>query len=111
MTAPAPPQTLYIGEVIRRLLDLRAFSPELARRMDHEEELPVEDDLVRYLFETIEAACNRFVDAQSFEETVAASNELAVWLHRSYRYYITRLVAGGQMWKFEFPRREEMLLQ
>jgi hypothetical protein len=48
-----------IGDIVERLLDLRTYSPELAKRMDHENELP-EDEPIPFLIERIEtslAAC------------------------------------------------------
>lgn len=35
-----------IGDIVEKLLDLRIYSPELAKRMDHEKELPEDEPIL-----------------------------------------------------------------
>jgi len=95
---------LDLADIVNRLLDLRAFSPALAMKLAHEDELP--QDAVPFLVDRIEEAFARCGDGSGSDKS-AAFEMLAEWLIRGYRFYICRLaLAPGRPWCFSFPSRE-----
>lgn len=92
---------LDVADVVGRLNDLRFYSPILARRLEHEDELP--DDAATFLIEQIETAYRRAETATVLSKA-DAYQELGEWLTRSYRYYVARLALADNPWQFRFPR-------
>jgi hypothetical protein len=93
-----------IGDIVEKLLDLRTYSPELSKRMDHEKELP-EDEPIPFLIERIEAsfaAC----EGVTAENKSNAFSELTAWLIISYQFYLMRLAREDNPWMFTFPKSE-----
>ena len=95
---------LDVNDIITRLMDLRIYSPELAHRMEHEDELP-DDDAALFLVERIESAYGR-CEAATAADKADAHEELSLWLIRSYRYYLARLAMAANPWIFRFPKVE-----
>ena len=92
-----------IGDIGEKLLDLHAYSPELAQRMAHETDLP--DDAVPFLIDRIEAsfaACENV----TAEDKPRAFSELTAWLIFSYQFYLMRLAHADSPWMFTFPKHE-----
>lgn len=94
---------LDVNDIITRLADLRMYSPILAQRMPHEEELP--EDAAPFLIERIEKAYAR-CEAATVANKADAHEELSIWLIRSSRYYLTRLIQADNPWCFRFPKSE-----
>lgn len=93
-----------IGDIVERLMDLRTYSPELAKRMEHEKELP-EEEPVPFLIERIEgafAAC----ESVSVGDKSKVFSELTAWLIISYQFYLMRLAREDNPWMFTFPKSE-----
>lgn len=93
-----------IGDIVEKLLDLRTYSPELAKRMEHEKELP-EEEPVSFLIERIEgafAACESATEENKGE----AFSDLTAWLIISYQFYLMRLAREDNPWMFTFPKSE-----
>ena len=96
-------RALDVGDIVERLLDLRTYSPELSKRMDHEKELP--DDAVPFLVGRIEeafAACEYATEGDKSK----AFSELTGWLIISYQFYLMRLARDDNPWMFTFPKSE-----
>lgn len=93
-----------IGDIVEKLLDLRIYSPELAKRMDHEKELP-EEEPIPFLIERIEAS---FVACENVtaENKANAFSALTAWLIISYQFYLMRLAREANPWIFNFPKSE-----
>lgn len=96
-------RALDVGDIIERLLDLRTYSPELSKRMDHEKELP--EDAVPFLVERIEAAFAACEEV-AMEDKSNAFSELTAWLIISYQFYLMRLAREDNPWMFSFPKSE-----
>jgi hypothetical protein len=96
-------RALDVGDIVERLLDLRTYSPELSKRMDHEKELP--DDAVPFLVGQIEAAFAACEDSTE-ENKSKAFSELTAWLIISYQFYLMRLARDDNPWMFTFPKSE-----
>jgi hypothetical protein len=94
---------LDLNDIVTRLMDLRMYSPQLARRMDHEDGLP--EDAAPFLVERIDEAFAR-CEAATASHKADAHEELALWLVMSYRYYLTRLAKAENPWCFRFPKSE-----
>jgi hypothetical protein len=95
-------QEIDVDDILTRLKDLKSYNAQLAKRLEHEIELP-EDDPVTFLVEKIEQAyiraqlCTPVTKAEAFEE-------LAMWLVTSYKFYTTRLLLdNSRPWCFSFP--------
>lgn len=91
-----------IGDIVDRLLDLRIYSPELAKRLDHERELP-EDEPVSFLIERIEETFSACENVSEKDKSKAFS-ELTRWLVISYHFYLVRLAREDNPWMFTFPK-------
>ena len=91
-----------IGDIVEKLLDLRTYSPELAKRMDHEKELP-EDEPIPFLIERIEASFAACETALLGDKSKVFS-ELTAWLIISYQFYLMRLAREDNPWMFTFPK-------
>jgi hypothetical protein len=91
-----------IGDIVERLLELRTYSPELAKRMDHEKELP-EDEPIPFLIERIEASFAACENVTAKNKSSAFS-ELTAWLIISYQFYLMRLAREDNPWMFTFPK-------
>lgn len=94
---------LDIADIVSRLLTLRSYDPELAEKMEHEEELP--EDPAPFLVDRIEycyAECEKANELERDEKYA----ELAHWLILSYRYYLMRLARRG-VWTFTFPSSDQ----
>lgn len=91
-----------IGDIVEKLLDLRTYSPELAKRMDHEKELP-EDEPIPFLIERIEASFAACESVSAGNKSKAFS-ELTAWLIISYQFYLMRLAREDNPWMFTFPK-------
>lgn len=94
-----------IGDIVEKLLDLRTYSPELAKRMEHEKELPEDADAVPFLIDRIEAsfaAC----ESVTAEEKSKAFSDLTAWLIISYQFYLMRLAREDNPWMFTFPKSD-----
>ena len=96
---------LTINDVVDRLIDLRAYSAELSKRMDHEDGLP--EDAVPYLIEELEFAFRAVEDAAHSKRSEAL-DELSGWLTKSYRFYLERLaqMSDSHPWLLGFPASE-----
>lgn len=96
-------RALDLNDIVARLKELGAYSPELSRRMDHEIELP--EDAVSFLVERIETSFLR-CEAATAANRADALDELSGWLIRSYRFYLARLATAGAdtVWCFRFPK-------
>jgi len=88
-------------DIAVRLFDLRAYSQQLSRKMEHEDELP--DDAVPFLIERLEEAFERY-GTSSAANRAEAHDTLGYWLVKSYRFYLTRLMVADLPWSFRFPR-------
>lgn len=96
---------LDIGDICGRLLDLRAYSATLSKKLEHEEELP--EDAVPFLVERLQQAFARCESANAAERG-EAMEELAHWLVKSHQFYLVRLLhwATEAPWAFRFPKAE-----
>lgn len=96
---------LSINDVVDRLIDLRAYSAELSKRMDHEDGLP--EDAVPYIIEKLEFAFRACEDATHAKRNEALG-ELSEWRIKSYRFYLERLaqMSDSHPWSFRFPTSE-----
>ena len=93
---------INIGHIVEMLLDLRTYNPELAKRMDHENELP-EDEPIPFLIERIEASFAACEDVSAEGKSKANSN-LTAWLIISYQFYLMRLAREDNPRMFTFPK-------
>ena len=93
-----------IGDIVEKLLDLRIYSPELAKRMDHEKKLP-EDEPIPFLIEKIETSFAACEHVTGRNKSIAFS-ELTAWLIISYQFYLMRLAREDNPWMFTFPNSE-----
>jgi hypothetical protein len=91
-----------IGDIVEKLLDLRIYSPELAKRMDHEKDLP-EDEPIPFLIERIEASFAECENVSAGNKSKAFS-DLTAWLIISYQFYLMRLAREDNPWMFTFPK-------
>lgn len=92
---------LNVSDIIERLRDLACYSPSLAMKMEHEEELP--DEAVPFLIERLEStylACEKATPANR----IALAEELYFWLSKSYKFYLMRLARAENPWIFRFPK-------
>jgi hypothetical protein len=96
---------LNLNDIITRLRDLKNYSPQLARRMEHEDGLA--EDAAAFLINKIESAILYCENATTAEEA-DAHEELTLWLSRSYQYYLQRLATADHPWIFRFPKSEEL---
>lgn len=96
---------IQIDDIVDRLLDLRAYSPQLSRPMEHEEELP--EDATLFLINRLEQAYAR-AEAATERDRAEAYDELALWLVKSFKFYAWRLLLAGndQPWCFSFPKSQ-----
>ena len=93
-----------IGDIVEKLLDLRIYSPELAKRMDHEKELP-EDEPIPFLIEKIETSFAACEHVTGRNKSIAFS-VLTAWLIISYQFYLMRLAREANPWILNFPNSE-----
>ena len=92
---------INVSDVIERLHDLQMYSPTLARKLDHEDQLP--EEAIAYLINRVEAAYDRAQKATVMNKGEAYV-ELGEWLTLSYRAYASRLLLADVPWAFRFPK-------
>lgn len=91
-----------IEAIAEKLFNLRAYDPSLARRMEHEDDLP--DDACSFLIERLTNAAVHCEEAKQSAKA-KADEELMYWLERSFMFYLLRLIhVSGRPWCFNFPR-------